>query len=209
MVIAAVKRFLMRMGFNRYLSRKRFELMDRISDGMLTRPKAPRTRILDVGCNGGKDLVKILGNDPRFSITGVDLKDYKTIQDNFSLVLADACCLPFPDKAFDLAVSIGAFEHILPLENLALAAIEISRTAKSFMVVVPSISTLIEPHTARPLWQLADASTKKPYSNLIYLPDDAWLAFSGFSGVKTKRFFHLPPFITDLVIYRVKKNEAT
>ncbi len=49
---------------------------------------------------------------------------------------------PFRDNEFDVAVSIGVFEHIRPMSKLVKASMEIARVSRRFLVVVPSIATL-------------------------------------------------------------------
>jgi len=38
---------------------------------------------------------------------------------------------------------------------------------------------------------------------LYYYSDEAWLQFEGFKDAKLKRFYHLPPLITNLLIYKI------
>lgn len=156
-------------------------------------------RILDVGCHTGKDFLAILQRDPRYELHGVDLLP-QALPESVTFTQADAAELPFEDGAFDLVVSVGVLEHIEPIDKLCLAAREIRRVGRAFVVGVPSIATLIEPHTGSLLWQLRDANRKAPYSRLHYLNDEAWLQLEGFRGARTVRRDYLPLLKQDLFI---------
>lgn len=123
------------------------------------------------------------------------------------MVVGDAAHIPFPDSFFEMAVSIGVLEHIMPIEKLARVAQEINRVSKSYVVVVPSVSSIIEPHFASLFWHLRDRKKKPRYpGTLIYMNDEAWLAFGGFKNAKSCRLWHIPPIIANLAIY---KTQAT
>jgi len=185
-----------RLGVARRLKRKRVALMDSLLCGALSRASS----ILDVGCANGQDFVSLVP-DRRAFICGVDLQAYDIPKQNFTFVLADAERLPFPDRRFDVAVSIGAFEHIQPIEKLARAAREVRRVSKAFCVVVPSIGTLLEPHSAELFWHLREPGNKRARSNLNYFSDEAWLKFEAFDGCRSKRFWYIPGLVQGLAIY--------
>ena len=202
-----IKRLLYRFGVVERLSRRRLRLIDRVVNHRLLTPGDRPIRLLDVGCATGKDFVRFFKDRPDVHITGIDLHDYGLKQDNFEMVVADAADIPYPDDHFDLTVSIGVFEHIIPIEKLAAAVREIDRVSKSYVMIVPSVSTLIEPHIAKPLWQLRDRSKKTDYgSPLIYLNDEAWMAFEGFKEAKSIHYKHVPLFVSNLVIYKVQDD---
>ena len=172
--------------------------------GGLSRHNSKTIRMLEVGCATGKDCIQFLNGREDIEIVGVDIQDYGLKQDNFSLKLADAESIPYPDNYFDITVSIGVLEHIVPIEKLSRVIKEIERVSKSFVVIVPSINTVIEPHIARFFWQLQNREKKPKYAGtLIYMSDEAWLAFEGFSGAKSCRYNHIPLFINNLVIYQI------
>ncbi|UZE95162.1 class I SAM-dependent methyltransferase [Alkalimarinus alittae] len=160
-------------------------------------------RILEVGCANGKDFVQLCADNNEIEITGIDVDDYGLKQSNFSMIVSDAETIDFPDNYFDLTVSFGVLEHIQPIEKLARVIQEINRVSKKYVIVVPSVSTVIEPHSASLLWQLRSHEKKKSYSRLNYFSDEAWLQFEGFKDGKSKRFFHLPPVVSNLIIYKI------
>jgi ubiquinone/menaquinone biosynthesis C-methylase UbiE len=166
-----------------------------------------RRKILDLGCSTGKDLVTFLRDREDIEIVGLDLRDYGLRQSNFHMVLGDAVEIPFPNSYFDVTVSIGVLEHIKPIEKLANVINEINRVSKSYAVVVPSVSSVIEPHFARVFWQLRDRSRKPVYpGTLIYMSDEAWLSFKGFKDAESRRFWHVPPFVSNLLIHRGERR---
>lgn len=136
-------------------------------------------------------------------IISIDLQDYGLRQSNFHMVIGDANCLPFKNGVFDISVSIGVFEHIVPIEKLAQAVREIRRVSLSFVAVMPSISTIIEPHIGRFLWQLLDQNKKAKYNGtLLHMSDEAWMSFEGFKDANSSWYSHLPLFINNIIIYK-------
>lgn len=201
MIMHSVKQLLYRSGAVRRLSWRRLQFLDDIVGGQLLRP-SERVRILDVGCSTGKDLVRFLDECTDVEIVGLDLTDRGLRQSNFQMVVGDAEQMPFPDEYFDLTFSIGVLEHILPLEKLARVAQEIRRVSKAYAVVVPSLGSLIEPHSASPLWHLRDAYKKPAYGGtLCYLSDEGWLGLGGFRNAQSRRFGHLPLLVSNLIIF--------
>lgn len=204
-MIHFIKKTLFKTGIQQKLSLRRLHWIDRLLGGQLLKPSGVKKTFLDIGCQRGKDLITFLKDRDDLHIIGIDLKDYGLRQDNFNLVIADADHLPFRYAAFDISTSIGVFEHITPIEKLAQAIREIDRVSKMFVVIVPSISTIIEPHIHHFFWQLQDRSKKAKYNGpgpLIHLSDDAWSAFIGFCHTESHRYWHIPPFVNNLVIYK-------
>lgn len=160
-------------------------------------------RILDVGVANGKDCIQLLSKQEHLELFGIDLVDSGLRQSNFTMLVADAEKINYPDNYFDLTVSIGVLEHIRPIEKLSRVIKEIDRVSKSFCVVVPSIATLFEPHVMRFRWQLQDYNRQVHNNYLSYLNDWAWLQFEGFSNAHTKRFSYVPVLIDNLFIYKL------
>lgn len=183
-----------RTGFATRLKRRRIEIIGRhlgidFFDG-------PGLSIVDVGCGSGKDFIRPLAGAPH-RLTGVDLVDVELKQDNFRLIQSDAARIPAPDGHFDLAVSFGVLEHIEPMEHLCEVISEIRRVSKRFAVVVPCVSTRLEPHVLKFGWPLQPVRER---IDINYLSDQAWLKFQGFSEAKTYRFDYVPGLITNLLI---------
>ena len=176
----------------RILKRRRFRAIEDVLGSMNGK------RVVDIGCAWGVDFLQFVSGD----IWGVDLRERDMVVDNVTFRKADARALPFEDDFFDVAVSIGVFEHIQPIESLAVAASEIARISKSYCVIVPAVSTILEPHTLRFRWQMRDHNKKIGYSRLNYFSDEAWLMFKGFADAKTRRFGYVPGLVTNLLIYK-------
>lgn len=170
-------------------------------------PEDRPIRVLEVGCANGKDFIQFLQNDQRFEIWGVDIQDYTPVEEKFQFILADAAALPFPDQSFDLVVSIGLLEHIEPIEKLCQVIQEFARVGRHQVSIVPSISTLLEPHCCRFLFPLRlhrrMCSWQKDVPlHLNFFTEHTWTKFKGFYGCKIKRFFYLPPIIKNTAIYK-------
>lgn len=89
--------------------------------------------ILDVGCAKGFLLHDFKELMPNCTIAGIDVSDYAI--DNAMpsvkpyLKVASAERLPYPDKSFDLVISINSI-HNLPLERLKTALKEVERLSR-------------------------------------------------------------------------------
>lgn len=180
---------------------------------------APGDRVLSIGCGDGRSWECF---DPAHETVGLDLfPKARWSAPNFTYVQGDATKLPFEDDSFDVAVSIGVFEHIRPIEGLAKALSEAARVAKRVAIIVPSIATPIEPHFKAPAWQLGSVSFREwaidaglhpgrtgpgdlgRFERLLYLTDDAWLEFEATrEGFRVERFWHVFPFVRNLMIVR-------
>lgn len=184
------------------------EMVKRARAERLLRLAAPslanrqRVRLLDLGCANGKDLLRFLNADERFELHGLDVEDWGMQGLNVTFHQVDAEETGLPDKHFDITVSMGVLEHIQPMEKLCRVAAEIERISKSYYILVPSIRTLIEPHTGSLLWQIRDHNSKQHYSHLNYLSDEAWLQFAGFSQARTMRSAYIPLLKQDLWIFK-------
>jgi ubiquinone/menaquinone biosynthesis C-methylase UbiE len=117
----------------------------------------PEMSILDVGCGGdGRSFENFLPDT--YKIIGIDLLDESVVKishKNFVYIKTDAQDLSlFPDKQFDLTVSIGMMEHICNRDALDRMAKEIDRVSKQFLIVVPWKYAVIEPHFKFPFFSL-------------------------------------------------------
>jgi len=201
-VLKYVKRIAYQCGYQNSISLRRFRMVDRLMDGLINSYHSKPVNILDVGCSIGKDFIKFLKGRSDINLFGIDIIDTGLRQDNFNLILGDASEIPFPNKYFDFSISIGVLEHIIPIEKLSMAIKEINRISKSYISIVPSNGTLIEPHVAKFFWHLQDRNHQIHYKNLIYMSDEAWMSFEGFENAKTERYWHIPFLISNLIIYK-------
>ena len=89
--------------------------------------------VLDVGCAKGFMLHDMAELIPGITVRGVDVSDYaveNAIEDmKPHLRVADARELPFPDKSFDVVISINTV-HNLERDDLARALREITRVSR-------------------------------------------------------------------------------
>ena len=179
------------------LKRRRLRRLDSLVGAGLT---SSGSRVVEVGCSDGQDYIRF-ASELGVVITGVDVREVELPYPNATVVKANATELPFDDNYFDVALSIGVLEHIQPIEDLAKAAREISRVARSFVVVVPSISTVLEPHVGQFYYPLRAHKKKRvPKWGLNYFSDEAWLQFSGFQGANIERLNYFPPLISNTII---------
>lgn len=163
-------------------------------------------RILEVGCASGMDFIRFACKDG-FEVWGADIHEQDLPFENAHFVLADAAALPFDDGYFDLVVSIGLLEHIEPIEKLCGVIREFDRVGKSQVSVVPSILTPVEPHSFSPAFplrmhrQLFGAQDGEQL-HLNLFTEHTWTKFTGFYGCQVRRFFYIPPFIINTMIYK-------
>lgn len=89
--------------------------------------------ILDIGCGKGFMLYDFKELMPNCTVAGIDISNY-AIENAMSevkpfLKVASAEELPYPDKSFDLVISINSI-HNLPLERLKTALKQIQRVCR-------------------------------------------------------------------------------
>jgi len=91
-------------------------------------------RVLDVGCAKGFMLHDFKELMPDLTVAGIDISQYaidNAIEDMRPFIrIGDASDLPYPDKSFDLVISINTI-HNLPLDRCKKALMEIERVSRS------------------------------------------------------------------------------
>lgn len=94
---------------------------------------APNARILDVGCAKGFMLHDFKEALPNCAVAGIDISEYAISQAMPSMkpfVTVGSCDrLPYPDKSFDLVVSIATV-HNLNVDGVKIALREIQRVSR-------------------------------------------------------------------------------
>lgn len=99
-----------------------------------------QSSLLDVGCGKGFMLYDIKEAIPGISIAGIDISSYaiENAMDDVKpfLKISNAIKLPYPDKSFDVVISINTI-HNLERNECAIALQEIERVSrgKSFITV--------------------------------------------------------------------------
>jgi len=89
--------------------------------------------ILDIGCAKGFMLHDFKELMPNCTVAGIDVSEY-AIENGMESVkpfmkVASAESLPFPDKSFDLVISVNSI-HNLPIEKLKIALKEVERVSR-------------------------------------------------------------------------------
>lgn len=114
--------------------------------------------IIDVGV--GADRVHIEDNffeklyPFKGKIVGVGLEDASFLEEEypgFTFIQADGTCLPFTDRAFDIAFSSAVVEHVGSREKQAQFISEVLRVSRSAFITTPYRYFPIEVHTNLPL----------------------------------------------------------
>ena len=197
-----IREFFYTSGIVSYISKRRISKIEKkLGLNIIQNTNPTFNNILEVGCGEGKDLINFITNN-NIKITGIDIEDRGLRKDNFNLIIGDAETIDFEDKFFDCTISIGVLEHITPILKLNQVINEIDRVSKNYIIIVPSVSTIIEPHTGSFLWPIRSNKNKKRY-NLNYFNDETWLKFDGFKDADCFRLNHFPVLLTNLVIYKL------
>lgn len=107
-----------------------------------------KSSVLDVGCGKGFMLYDFVRLIPGITVAGIDISDYAIAHALSSvrpyLKVGNAKLLPYPDKSFDLVISINTI-HNLPIADCKKALKEISRVAKKHsFITVDAYHTLAE-----------------------------------------------------------------
>jgi ubiquinone/menaquinone biosynthesis C-methylase UbiE len=185
-----------------YWKKRRFnKIMNRIN---LSSDKP--IKILEVGCANGKDFIQFIDKN-KFEIYGVDLNTDDKLSKEINFVQADASSMPFEDKSFDVVVSIGLLEHIEPIEKLCDVISEFDRIGKHQVHIIPSVSTFLEPHSckfmfSRGIHKNMFSEQKNVPLHLNFFTEHTWTKFKGFWGCNVEKFYYLPPFIKNTIVYK-------
>ncbi len=95
--------------------------------------------VLDVGCGKGFMLHDFQQLLPRATMAGLDISDYAVVNAMETvrprLCVGNARDLPYPDRSFDLVISINTI-HNLPLEECKRALREVQRTSRRHAFIV-------------------------------------------------------------------------
>jgi SAM-dependent methyltransferase len=106
------------------------------------------SRVLDVGCGKGFLLFEMMLIEPGLEIHGFDISDYGLANSHpdlkanlFKHRAQDP--FPYPDKSFDLVISLGTL-HNLHLFELEVAVAEIERVGRQGYIMVESFRNELE-----------------------------------------------------------------
>ncbi|MBM4437595.1 MAG: class I SAM-dependent methyltransferase, partial [Actinobacteria bacterium] len=135
--------------------------------------------VLDVGCAKGFLLHDLLEAIPGIAVAGLDISEYvltnamETVQP--FLCLGNCRDLPYPDRSFDLVVSIATI-HNLELDEIKMALRELERVSRRHKFIKVGAYRNEEERTALDKWNVV-AKT--------FLPCDEWervFAEVGYTG---------------------------
>jgi len=139
--------------------------------------------ILDVGCAKGFTLFAFLQVLPNLKIAGIDVSEYAVENSPESvkplLKVANAKELPFPDKSFDLVISVNTV-HNLVLEDCKKAIQEIERVKKKFAFLTVDAYRNEEEKKRMMMWNLTAQTIlsvddwKKLFAEVGYTGDYYW-----------------------------------
>ena len=135
-------------------------------------------KILDVGCGKGFLLYDLLKFLPNSDLYGIDISEYairnakKEIKEK--IVLGNATNLPWPDRFFDLVISINTLHNLYTFE-LEQAILEIQRVGLNKYICVESYRNEVEKANLL-YWQVTCES--------FYTPDEWkwWFKKNNYNG---------------------------
>jgi SAM-dependent methyltransferase len=144
------------------------------------------SKILDVGCGKGFMLHDFAELIPEIEVTGIDISEY-AIANAFEdmkpfLRVANAVELPFPDKSFDLVISINTI-HNLPAEDCKKALKEIQRVSCRDAFVTVDAYRDEEEKKRMDMWNL---------TALTYMSVDEWKKFFADAGYEGDYYWFIP-----------------
>ena len=141
------------------------------------------SRVLDVGCAKGFMVFDFINALPELEIYGIDISNYalknSIEQVREKLILGNAVNLPFPDKYFDLVISINTI-HNLQRSDCLKALQEIQRVTKINAFITVDAYRNIEEKKRMEDWNLtaltimSDFEWKDFFLEAGYLGDYYW-----------------------------------
>ena len=142
--------------------------------------------VLDVGCAKGFMLHDLSALIPGISLRGIDISEYaieNAIEDMKPYIqVGDAMKLSFPDKSFDVVISINTI-HNLDLEGCAQALREIERVSRGNSFITVDAYRNNEEKQRMDAWNL----TAKTIMSV-----DEWVSFFRKSGYTGDYFWFTP-----------------
>jgi SAM-dependent methyltransferase len=143
-------------------------------------------RVLDVGCGKGFMLHDFAALIPGLVVRGIDISSYAiehAIEDmRPHVTVGDAKRLPFPDKSFDVVISINTI-HNLPRHDCGSALREIQRVARRGAFVTVDAYRTDEERERMLAWNLTAQTI---------LHVDEWKAFFAELGYTGDYFWFIP-----------------
>jgi ubiquinone/menaquinone biosynthesis C-methylase UbiE len=142
--------------------------------------------VLDVGCGKGFMLHDLMALIPGITVRGIDLSPYaiaNTMEDVKPFVtVGNAKALPFPDKFYDLVISINTV-HNLPLEECKKALREIQRVSRGKAFITVDAYRTPEEKKRMDMWNL---------TALTYMSVEEWVKLFKEVGYTGDYFWFIP-----------------
>jgi SAM-dependent methyltransferase len=145
-----------------------------------------KSKVLDVGCAKGFMLYDMIQLIPGVQVAGIDVSSY-AIENAVEAVrpyvsVGDVCKLPYPDRRFDLVISINTV-HNLERAELAHALREIERVSRGYSFITVDAYRNDEEKEAMYAWNL----TAKTIMHV-----DEWKAFFQEVGYTGDYYWFVP-----------------
>ena len=144
------------------------------------------SKVLDVGCGKGFMMHDFAELIPGIEIKGIDISQYAidhALDDMKPHVqVAHAKSLPFPDKSFDLVLSINTIHNLAP-DECQQALREITRVAKTDAFVTVDAYHNEEERKMMDMWNL---------TALTYMHVDEWKEFFKKAGYEGDYYWFIP-----------------
>ncbi|MEM1510851.1 MAG: class I SAM-dependent methyltransferase [Desulfurococcaceae archaeon] len=160
--------------------------------------------VLDIGCGSGI-FSKLLAKGERMVIALDIQEDFlrrmESTNINIHKVCADAHYLPFRDDSVDYVLSISLIEHLRKPEMHIVDVYRVLRKKAVWIIQLPNLQYLIEPHTKWPLLYLMPKQLQLKILELSKCPDVNMkvvakyvlelLHKTGFEIVMIKKVYHV------------------
>lgn len=113
------------------------------------------TKVLEVGCGNGKNLVFLMKRDENIEIHGCDLCQelceiaQKKLGDQANIIQADQLDLPYKESEFQYTLSIAVIHHLASIERRQKAISELIRVTKPGGQIMIQVWALEQPEDSK------------------------------------------------------------
>lgn len=190
---------------------KRDQLNEHIANSLAILAKDFKVKkILEVGCGTGR-LVKFL-SDKGYEVKGCDkspkaVRFAKKINKNINIIKASATSLPFPDKSFDMLISISMIEHLTKGESVRflLQAKKVLKPKGYIFLITPNFDSPMRYLFGKKWFGYSDPThltffTPKSLSNLLKANGFENIKLRFKSAYNLKFDLHIPGFLRFLPV---------
>jgi len=166
-MLGKLRRFLFGLALRHGLYDARYRDYALILQRLLIR-RGKATICLDLGCGYGF-FVELLANLCNLSM-GIDINKYPVWRrrQKGSFIIADARRLPFRTSSIDVIVAISLLEHVPRWREVLAEVSRVLRPGGVFIIQLPDLRTLLEPHTHFPFISLMPVSFRNYITKLMF-----------------------------------------